>query len=569
MRKDGLFLFLAVGVAALRIWLLDAQDLTYQGYSIHDDMLFVRLANNIIESGWLGPYDNLTLAKGTFYPLFLTLNWALGTPLLLVQQLLYIAAVGAVCWAVYPLIKDRFFTLLLFTLLLFQPASFEGDSTARILRSFVATSLSLFIFAGLLRFALTQLRQVEAIWLGSLTGLALGFFWINREDNLWILPAVAILVGGKWIVSVIRHQINNPLFTFSTAVLCWAVLPVCLVSLINTHFYQVFTVTEFQHFAFPQAYGALLRVRPVQRYQYIPVTASTRQLLYRLSPAFRELEAPLEERLARGWAENSVDLTGFQPSEKQIAGGWWMWALRDAVSMAGYRSSGARAAAYYIRLANEVNDLCDKGALICTPPHKGMTPILSLDDYRRIIPGFFELWTAYFSREHLSVYSVQSGGTTRDDYLFHNLTHEKLYQNEYYYFDDWFQATLQEKKLYFLEQLGMKYQTFALPFILIGIVSFVYITVRRDHYAWVLIALPASAFTLHLIVTIIHFTSFPAFGNIYLSPIYPLFLLFAFLSISRAPGHLRRDWEVSPFNKTKPRILKKGFGDLFRVDSVS
>lgn len=567
--KNGLFLSLAVAAAALKLWLLDSQDLTYQGYSFHDEMLFVRLAHNIIESGWLGPYDNLTLAKGTFLPLFLVFNWALGLPLLVTQQLLYIAAVTAISWAIRPLIKNRFLLLFLFIILLFQPASFEGDSTARILRSSIGTSLSLFIFAGFFRLCLTKIRQVEAIWLGSLTGLALGLFWINREDNLWILPAVAILLGGKWVISFFRHQINKPLFTFSSAVLCWAVLPVFLVSLVNVHFYQIFTVTEFQHFAFPEAYGALLRVRPAQRYRYIPVTRSTRQILYKLSPAFKELEIPLEDHYASGWAENSVDLTGFKPREKQVAGGWWMWALRDAVNAAGYGSSGATAAAYYIRLTNEINALCDDGTLICTPPHKVMTPVLSVDDYRRIIPGFFELWIAYFSRQHLSVYNSHSSGTELDEYLFRSLTHEKLYHNEDYYFDDWNQATLKQKQLYVLEQLTRKYQTYALPFVLLGILSYIYIAIRRDQYAWVLLAIPASTLFLNLVVTIIHFTSFWAFGNVYLSPMYPLFLIFSFLSILRVPSHLRREWEFSPFNKTKPRILKKGFSDLVRVDPVS
>ena len=49
----------------------------------------------------------------------------------------------------------------------------------------------------------------------------------------------------------------------------------------------------------------------------------------------------------------------------QIPGGWFMWALRDAVAAAGHYSSGTAAADYYRRLANEINIACDEGRLEC------------------------------------------------------------------------------------------------------------------------------------------------------------------------------------------------------------
>ncbi len=44
----------------------------------HYDALFVNLAPRILQGNWLGKYNNLTLAKGYFYPLFIAFNFILG-----------------------------------------------------------------------------------------------------------------------------------------------------------------------------------------------------------------------------------------------------------------------------------------------------------------------------------------------------------------------------------------------------------------------------------------------------------------------------------------------------------
>ncbi len=44
----------------------------------HDDLLFIRLAQNLAQGQWLGPYDNLTLSKGPFYPLWIAVRIQVG-----------------------------------------------------------------------------------------------------------------------------------------------------------------------------------------------------------------------------------------------------------------------------------------------------------------------------------------------------------------------------------------------------------------------------------------------------------------------------------------------------------
>mgnify|MGYP000228434448 CR=1 FL=1 len=50
-------------LATTSLWLRHAFPVFALGPVLHDDALFVELANHLCDGNWLGPYDNLTLAK--------------------------------------------------------------------------------------------------------------------------------------------------------------------------------------------------------------------------------------------------------------------------------------------------------------------------------------------------------------------------------------------------------------------------------------------------------------------------------------------------------------------------
>ena len=72
-----------------------------------DDGLFARLALNVLRYGWLGPYNEMILAKGPFYPLFLAASSLWGLPFLAVQAALYAASSLALARAAGMLSRSR------------------------------------------------------------------------------------------------------------------------------------------------------------------------------------------------------------------------------------------------------------------------------------------------------------------------------------------------------------------------------------------------------------------------------------------------------------------------------
>ncbi|MBI2213836.1 MAG: hypothetical protein HYU52_09325, partial [Acidobacteria bacterium] len=70
----------------------------------------------------------------------------------------------------------------------------------------------------------------------------------------------------------------------------------------------------------------------------------------------------------RGWVFSSGEALPSVHGSGEIAGGWFMWALRDAVAGAGFYSDGRKASAFYDRLAAEVLEACRAGRLDCSEP---------------------------------------------------------------------------------------------------------------------------------------------------------------------------------------------------------
>jgi hypothetical protein len=64
----------------------------------------------------------------------------------------------------------------------------------------------------------------------------------------------------------------------------------------------------------------------------------------------------------------------------EIAGGWWIWALRGVANSRGWHGTGAGALARYAALADEVNAACDDGRIPCGPPHDSLAPPLHRSD---------------------------------------------------------------------------------------------------------------------------------------------------------------------------------------------
>lgn len=400
VRTTRVFIYAALALVLFKLWLVAGQTMMAPGSSPHDDRLFLKLASNLLQGQWLGDYTDKTLAKGPFYSMFIAAVFALGVPLLVAKHLLYATACAVMVKALQPLRLGAAFAFVLFTILLFNPVTYDTGHHVRVLRQAIIPFLSLFILAGAAGLAARHdaapRRQLP--W-AVLLGVALSCFWITREESVWILPAVALpLAWLAWRSWQSRSAGASPDPASTSAVSAtwprrvavlllplalWPVAPLAVATL-NLHHYGLFTTCEFKVSEFKAAYGALTRVTPAHWHPHIPVARETRERIYEISPAFAELRPLLDGWIGDNWAINSQDSLGLPLEEREISGGGFMWALRDAVQYAGLSPDAKSAMAYYARLADEVNTACDAGLLEAGPRRATMLPPL-VPAYRPLI----------------------------------------------------------------------------------------------------------------------------------------------------------------------------------------
>src|SRR5262249_37403812 len=157
-----------------------------------------------------------------------------------------------------------------------------------------------------------------------------------------------------------------------------------LVSWQNHRHYGTWTAVEFRQDAFERAYGALLRIDPAQRVPFVPVTRAALRRAAAVSPAAAEIAAVLASGAKDGYARYGCEYHRLDPCDNEFRGGWFMFALRDAVALAGHYASGAEAERFYAKLAEEIDAACAAQRLACGPPRRGLAPPLAPSEVRAI-----------------------------------------------------------------------------------------------------------------------------------------------------------------------------------------
>jgi uncharacterized membrane protein len=370
-------------IFAASLWLRHAFPVFAVGPAGHDDLLFVRLAEYLGSGQWLGPYDNLTHAKGAAYSAFLAANQPTGVPLKLMEHGLYLLSSLLFAATLGRVLGSRLATLVCFAALAFNPLAWAPEVGGRVVREGVYASLALLLLALAVRVfverrgdsAREELRAKRLALVGL--GLVGAAFWLTREEGAWMVPSLVILCF-YWLVSAARRAgrdrraIAALLLFLAIPVVSFA-LAVGAVNLANFVKYGVFRNNDFRAGDFAAAYGALARISHADWRRYVAFPRDAREKAYSVSAAARELRPFFEGAGGEFWRGIGCHQTRTTPCPEILAG-WFMWALRDAVAAAGHYSSATEAQQFYLRLAAEVNDACDRGTIACGPPSSSMIP---------------------------------------------------------------------------------------------------------------------------------------------------------------------------------------------------
>jgi hypothetical protein len=326
--------------------------------AVHDSALYWGNAFQIVSGNWLGAYNQMTLAKGPGFPLFLAANAVLGIPVTLLIALLYLFA----CWLIANTLRalglNKYLVLIIFVVILFHPALFPTS----IIRDNIYPALSLIIISGMIRLVFAPQQYDRRLVSVVPYGLVFGFFWITREEGIWIVPGLLILLFLKAFQLKKNNLPIKDIFYRFACFLLVATIFVSLIALINYHRYGKFEAVDFKGKAFSQALKRLNSVDVGSDLPYVPVSFVKRQEIYKVSPTFSQLKDYFEDK-GKGWTSFGCKIYPWTCGD--YAGGWFIWALRDAAASKGYYESPMRAAEFYNNITKEIETACDVGVIKC------------------------------------------------------------------------------------------------------------------------------------------------------------------------------------------------------------
>lgn len=322
-----------------------------------DDRLFINLGRSLAQGQWLGHFNQFTLMKGPGYPFFLAASSWLGLSSTAAQAAFYCASVGFFAWVVVALSGSRLLGTVIFVVTLWHPASFAE----RITRDAIYPGQVLLVL-GLTCLGLSRANPGSSSRWAALAGFSLGWFWLTREEGVWILPGLAVLLLPALIRSW-RARVTDRHTAGMVGVMAAVFFATQLLfRTLNWCNYGEAVGLDIKERNFVAALDALQSVVQGSPVSHVPVTRATRKRIYSVSPAFASLRGYLDPPSGAGWQGGC---SPYPWTCGDIAGGWFIWALREAAAGQGHYQSPAHAARFFGRLSSEIADACRSGKLRC------------------------------------------------------------------------------------------------------------------------------------------------------------------------------------------------------------
>jgi hypothetical protein len=350
--------------------------------AVHDDGLFINNGFSIVSTGWLPEYNQYVLSKGSGLPIFLALNSILGLPITLSLALVFILSAFALSQTlnrcgISPLWGFAAFALLLTNFALIP---------TRIVRDNLYATLTIFaVVLALELFVVPKERPIGRMAIFIL-GSSLGLFFLTREEFIWIVPFFIFLIL-QFIWSNRETWSKFSIWKPTLIALLGFVLPVVGVTILNYSHYGVWQTNDFSQGSFSVALSRLQGVNPQEGLTpFLPVPKSVREQIYSVSPKFEELRQELEVNLTDSWTGEATPGCQLYPQTcGDYSGGWFAWALRDAVANTGYYANATEAEDFYRELVKEIDSACANKSLDCELPVTSLVPRITQDTIHRII----------------------------------------------------------------------------------------------------------------------------------------------------------------------------------------
>ncbi len=537
-----IFIFSILSLIFIKMYLCSSQYPFLIPWMGHDDGLLLEHAMSITEGNWLGEYNSLTLAKGMFFSLWEAFINYLSIPILIANQFLYLLCCLYTLIVIRSLIKNRLFLFLVFSLLFFNPVSYDVSASLRIYRDSIYPTIVVFFFLGLIGMFLNR-NNVKSMMVHSfIGGFSFGIAWNTREDTFWLIPFFVAVLIFTFLFIVFdknlkaRFQKIKPMLCILLTIMIFFLIN-SIVAFLNFNYYGRFVINDYMSSEFQGAYGALTRIKNENWIADVPVPEDVRLKVYKVSPAFLELKPYLEE--GKGMYSFKYHI---YDDHYDYKGGWFFWAIRGAAEKAGYYERPMDAKEFFERLEYEVNDACDRGMLKTQAKKRAtLAPVFRNEYIKPWISASLEAFSfvnkfkctspipLYFKEDEKP--SLIELKAQMADYLHSPITPSEFTREEIEKYE------ILEDIIYVYQRFNQNLTFISMICYLILFITLIWKWLKREELKDEMTEfLILSGFFLMIIVRVVmiafvHVSSFSAINVQYLSSVHPLLILFNILAI--------------------------------------
>lgn len=360
--------------------------------AFHDDSLMVRLAHQILQTGWIGPWDELTIntfAKGIGFPLYLAANHLFPWPPTVTNQFLLLTGGLVALFELQKLGLPRKSVPVWFGIYAFFPVWY-GDQFSRIYREGLLTPLTVIIFAlalicrrllnDYLNHNFVGYLKTKLVMASVVLGLFIGYFYITKVS--WhFLAVLALLVLLTSFITLPKGQTIRKLLALTLVIGVTGIGAIAIPYMTATKNQQILGVKIIEDFgsgSFSDAVTIMMSVEPKTKQTYLDIDEAMRKQMYKVSPTLSKLKPYLELPPGQGWSTFSCQ--EFNICDESAL--WFTWELRDAVMHAGLANDATSFENTFSQIAAEIGAGCSTGVIKCG--QKGIAP--GLDNLSTISP---------------------------------------------------------------------------------------------------------------------------------------------------------------------------------------
>lgn len=471
----------------------------------YDDMLMIHQSSYLLSGNYLGSYNSLTIVKGIFYPLILTIIRFLKLNYGVTLTLFYIFSCGIFSLSLKNIIKNKKILLLIYAVLLFNPISYSSDIYQRIYRSSLSITEIILFLSIIIRIIDNDKKIINYILLGIISSI----MFLTREDSIYIIIALIILL----IYNIYRKKnIKTIIINFMPIIILFCSLNI--VSIINYQKYGVYSYNELQKSNFKDTYIKIMSIKDENDDNRFPISKNTLIKLSDLSENFNLSHEEIENYYQNLLKENHNK-------------GLYYWYFRRLINIKEQFKNGDESEKYFKDLGREIDNLFKEGKLkkrIVIPSVLINTP--TIDELKMIPKYTFDAIICLETYQNVRTFDLESLKTL-DNIKYNN----ELNSYEIKYLDYLHSDEMINKNIY--EIIRIIYMCFTIVFTIIAIIIFIKNIKKKDKLNIIIILISIIYIIILGGVTYSHATAFYAIRYMFLANNYILQSLFICLNLSR------------------------------------